>query len=1034
MRPIKLTIEGLRSFRAPVSIDFTGRDHVAIVGDTGAGKSSILEAITYALYGQTTFATQVNQELMNDTSTHLRVVLRFRVSGETWEVARTLRRGGQGDVGQVRALLRSIDDDDATVEQIEQVRRVNERVEDLLGLDSSAFLRTVVLPQGRFARLLVEDEPGVRSQILRQVWRTDELEEAGTLAGQARQGAHDLRVRLEHEASLHPEDPEGHLEKLQEAFAEARDLAAAASGDERAAITARVTVLAAEEVQQTASGVRERLRGLDTEGAARRLAPIAAIERQIGEEEAALRQRQEHLGEELARIPSDDGPTSEEVAAALTALGSMGRLAADSENASREYRAADKAASRKRAEAQRLAVEAERAREKMERHAANQGPLAQAVELVKDRRTQVDQKYSLYEERVTLLNEAREQLEMLRTEEAACVKRLKSARKEERRASGAAAEAHEHLEAARRSESAASAAHGLHSGDECPICRRDLPPDWEPPEGVRLSESEQIAEASRQVARQAERAVATLSAEREGMGRQIADSADRFAGAERLLTQALQELARHVDFEGAPVPPRATLLAPFDSACTEAADRLEEQDRVLEELRSEATRKETAASVARTAAASAGTLVEHARTAADDALERLREAVRTVPPAYRPSLDLPDDPADLHQVDTRTVDGQTDSARERAQVLAERDSERQRLEMELADVRNARSVLESRRGEEVEAPLEEIVRDLTAHRDVLVESISRLGLEAEVPPVVYERDVEALQGNIDALRAMTAEAVRAANRQLQEASDRVVSARAELAAIAERLDPELDVRDLDAVVETAGNRAKDAGFQERRTRESADRFSAIINDVLRLRALLAEVEERERALADLEDALKPGAFLKWLTLRRSRRLLVHASRLLDEMSAGKYAFVDPGETEERWRVLDRDSGQARSPASLSGGEQFIASLSLALGMVEMMARSGGRLESLFLDEGFGSLDRNNLDAAIQALGTVAARGRMVGVISHVRAVAEQIDDVLAVTRDATGTRTRWLTGTQRQQLAESDTAWEAASALGGLLD
>ena len=156
--------------------------------------------------------------------------------------------------------------------------------------------------------------------------------------------------------------------------------------------------------------------------------------------------------------------------------------------------------------------------------------------------------------------------------------------------------------------------------------------------------------------------------------------------------------------------------------------------------------------------------------------------------------------------------------------------------------------------------------------------------------------------------------------------------------------------------------------------------------------------------------------------------------MLDEMSAGKYAFVDPGETEERWRVLDRDSGQARSPASLSGGEQFIASLSLALGMVEMMARSGGRLESLFLDEGFGSLDRNNLDAAIQALGTVAARGRMVGVISHVRAVAEQIDHVLAVTRDATGTRTRWLTATQRQQLSESETAWEAASALGGLLD
>ena len=406
-----------------------------------------------------------------------------------------------------------------------------------------------------------------------------------------------------------------------------------------------------------------------------------------------------------------------------------------------------------------------------------------------------------------------------------------------------------------------------------------------------------------------------------------------------------------------------------------------------------------------------------------------------MPPAYRPELvDLPDDPADLHEVDTSPVDEQTNSARERERLLEERASERQRLETELGDVRNARSALERRREREVQEPLEEIAHELTSHRDILLESISRLGLDLDAPPVVSRREVDALEGNIDALRVMAVEVVRAADRHSREATGRTDAARGDLAAIAERLDFSIDVGDLDAVVESARTRANDARFQERRTRESADHFSSIFDDVRDLRVLLAEVEGKERALGDLEDALKPGAFLKWLTLRRSRRLLVHASRMLDGMSAGKYAFVDPGETEERWRVLDRDSGQARSPASLSGGEQFIASLSLALGMVEMMARSGGRLESLFLDEGFGSLDRNNLDAAIQALGTVAARGRMVGVISHVRAVAEQIDDVLAVTRDAAGTRTRWLTGTQRQQLAESDTAWEAASALGGLLD
>ena len=167
MRPIRLVIEGLRSFRAPVTIDFGDRDHIAIIGDTGAGKSSILEAITYALYGKTTFSSQANQELMNDTSTRLRVVLRFRVSGEEWEAARTLRRAGDNTVGGVTATLQRLDADGEPVEIVEQVTPVNDRVAALIGLNRDAFLRTVVLPQGRFARLLVEDSPADRSIILR---------------------------------------------------------------------------------------------------------------------------------------------------------------------------------------------------------------------------------------------------------------------------------------------------------------------------------------------------------------------------------------------------------------------------------------------------------------------------------------------------------------------------------------------------------------------------------------------------------------------------------------------------------------------------------------------------------------------------------------------------------------------------------------------------------------------------------------------------------------------------------------------------
>src|SRR5690554_1476276 len=105
MRPLALTIEGLRSFRSQVQISFEGRDNIAIIGDTGAGKSSIIEAMTYALFGRATFSGQANQEIINDLAEHMRVTLRFAVGGETYEVTRTLRRAADGSVGAAKAAM-----------------------------------------------------------------------------------------------------------------------------------------------------------------------------------------------------------------------------------------------------------------------------------------------------------------------------------------------------------------------------------------------------------------------------------------------------------------------------------------------------------------------------------------------------------------------------------------------------------------------------------------------------------------------------------------------------------------------------------------------------------------------------------------------------------------------------------------------------------------------------------------------------------------------------------------------------------------
>ena len=1037
MRPIRLAIEGLRSFRSPETIDFTARDHVAIVGDTGAGKSSILEAITYALYGQSTFTAQGNQELMNDTSTHLRVVLRFRVSGETWEVARALRRDAQRRVTPAGAQLCRLDADGAAVEQIERVKPVNERIEHLLGLDSDAFLRTVILPQGRFARLLVEDKPTERGRILRQVWRTDELEAAGALAGAARVEATTLRERLDGAASLHPDDPAAHRAGLESACAAARAGAAAATAREQAAAAARENLTAAREEEAGAQAARraaaEVVQSID--GAEKRLAPITARAREIETEAAAIEQRRTDIERRLAQIPDDsDGPSVEDVASALATLPAIVPRVAAAATAADAWRAGAQAAAGLRDEAGQAAERAARAEQETARRAADRPALAAAVDAASGRRVTVGDRYAACEARKSERDDARQALAALRTDHGGVARELETARAAERTAAGARAAADERLAAAQRSETAAAAARGLRPGDDCPVCLRGLPDGWTAPEGVGLTAAESAATAAQTAADGARDRATTLAARLNGIEGQIGQASDRSGAADAAFGTALAALGEAAGTELLDIPDRAALFGPLDAAAQASADALAQHDLEHERLRSANNRLSAAAAAAGEKAAGAARLAEAQAKAAADALTQASDAVQAVPAPFRPALNLPADAAEPRAADTTAVDERTTAARRRERVLAERAKARDGLRSELAAVTEQRAALRERRAAEVEQLLDDLASDLEEHRFALRNPAGELGLEEDVPAALAARDAAALKRRVDALRLLTKQVADAAARRLDEASKKAAAARGSLADIARLLADDIDRDDVDAVVKAVRGIAEEARFAERRAADEAERFAAVFDDVVRLRQLLRDVGEQERSLRDLDDALKPGAFPKWLTMRRSRSLLVHASRMLGEMSGGKYAFADPGESDAQWLVLDRASGQARSPASLSGGEQFIASLSLALGMVEMMARSGGRLESLFLDEGFGSLDRNNLDAAVQALGTVAAGGRMVGVISHVRAVAEQIEHVLAVTRSATGSKAEWLGSAQRRRLSESDTGWEAASALAGLLE
>ena len=140
------------------------------------------------------------------------------------------------------------------------------------------------------------------------------------------------------------------------------------------------------------------------------------------------------------------------------------------------------------------------------------------------------------------------------------------------------------------------------------------------------------------------------------------------------------------------------------------------------------------------------------------------------------------------------------------------------------------------------------------------------------------------------------------------------------------------------------------------------------------------------------------------------RILVHANTRLMQMTAGQYELERIGAENQRSQsgldlgVIDHYNGTRRSVKTLSGGESFKASLALALGLSdEVQSAAGGiRLDTLFLDEGFGSLDDESLEQAIRVLAGLTEGDRLVGIISHVAALKERIDKQVVVKKARSG--------------------------------
>ena len=179
-----------------------------------------------------------------------------------------------------------------------------------------------------------------------------------------------------------------------------------------------------------------------------------------------------------------------------------------------------------------------------------------------------------------------------------------------------------------------------------------------------------------------------------------------------------------------------------------------------------------------------------------------------------------------------------------------------------------------------------------------------------------------------------------------------------------------------------------------------------ISEALRRRADLSRTIERARAeeavAGTLISHLRVDGFERWMMLDALDQLVAGANDLLADLSSGGFSLHV--EEDGDFSVVDhRNADELRSVATLSGGETFLVSLALALSLAETLASKGGaQLDTVILDEGFGTLDEESLDVVAAVLEELSGEGLMVGVITHVKELAQRAPVRYEVTRGARG--------------------------------
>jgi len=934
MRPNKLTIEGFTSFRRRAEIDFSDLDLFAITGATGSGKTSIIDAITYALYGQTARLGAKNLgELITQGAPRLSVKLEFDCGGKQYRIARVLKRSGPASI-RLEILGK---DGEHPVEG--GAREIAAQIARIVGLDFDAFTKAVVLPQGQFDEFL-RGESSDRRKILEVLLNLGVYRDMMQLANARHKEKQTARDIINEQ--LQREYFDATAENRQVIEHEVRELSENAS-------VVNAQIMRLENLRTPSIELRQKRVLAISSQAQRNSAEEQIVNDQKAQNKAAGELERIETNLELLERELKQVPYKEEIHQKLLALRPV---AQQLEKAEREHTEKVEEKSTRSTELEKLDKKLEPAKQGAKEGADKSQAANRAYVGAKDKFAALKKKYGPVEtvqqvaEELKGVDELQEQLETdqqrqttLEKKDGELKDKIEKLQTEEAQARKLWEEAQAVHEGLVRKHSAEDLRKHLQTGESCPVCDQVVNRLPKRLATAGLDDSKRAAEQRR----------------------------DSWQKKQRTLDKA------ESDLEALP-----SQLQSAKSDVKRTSKQIADLTKKAERILGKAPAKDAAAKLERIAA-------ELLDAEADCELkEKQRDGAVKAEASAR----------DVHAA----------LERGRAVLVEKVGAITKRIEDAATEIANHRLQLKG------VGDLKSIQAELDAQGRAKLKLIS---IQQEIQKARKTRDdaqkqhhelnarIAGLKGTLDALNRAVADAKSDA-----EQIERNLKKKLAGLVLPRGVD---EAEQIDRFLTDLRRQCSELTGQVEQRKARITQLEIRIVEAEHKRAQVKELEQTGLLYAKLGNLLRADQFIQFILEGAFDLLSSEGTRQLMTLSQGRYSFHTEG---NEFQVVDHWNADARrSVRTLSGGESFLASLALALALsssVSQFADGGGsfKLDALFLDEGFSTLDAETLNVAVEAIQALQQGDRMIAVISHVSDLAERLPSRIQVLKGVSGSEIR----------------------------